>query len=57
MLRLIAADCPWIGVQPRKYTATCGIYLPDLQTVTPPPPDLPQRMAGLVVVEGGKKSA
>lgn len=56
LLKLIAGDCPWVGVQPRKYVAACGIYLPDLQTVTPPPPDLPPAMAGLKVIEGGRKA-
>lgn len=39
--RLIAADCPFIDRQPRKYTATCGCRFPDLESVPPVPPDLP----------------
>lgn len=39
--RLIAADCPYIDRQQRKYVATCGCHFPDLDSVPPQPPDLP----------------
>ena len=58
VLRRVALDCPWLDERrPRtgsKYVPRCKVHFPDLEEVSPPPPDLPPGMMKLRVVQGGK---
>lgn len=58
LLDRLALDCPYRRGpgqrQAGKYEPKCHARLPDVDTPTPRPPDLPPGMCGLRVIRGGR---